>query len=1293
MKQKVAASRQTIIIIIIYSQKLKILCEYEISINNNVKKDVSEIPSTKKAPVVDVPTTKKSEEPTTKKLERSNSFIERTLSKIYNKLSDSIDNLTKIGTVKEATTIDTPIPNGSSPFKFQRSLTLNSFQLKKNYRKSILENSRLEKLSEEKICESDKLRTPSTPPKSPSPVTLRSRSPTTFRQSMPAGSYDNVDFLKPPKLERSDSFISLIKRKISFNESKPPATMNSNWAVSLQNLQQIDNMVSYEDLSFVDYDKFNRYEVQIDKMLKRLHRKNMARNDDNKITKSSHQDTTQSYDNGNGINNSVVLRRRMTKVSSVGDFNKNLDREKNLYRQSIDSNKLKLLSSINLDSHRWSQVLDEHNDPIEWLSLEKNSPQENLNLISNDENDSPVKSSMSSLQKQSERMSTMDIHKMVVTRKTQSCENFQSNKNLNDTYGDLIMLKSKSLTHLDRIQPQINISSNNIPYKVSSSEYFSVCFDTENGFKDKDEIFIAATKGIALGDSLCEAMIKRSLSFSRISVIDYGMNNSNELGIPQYFGPLHVNTDIGILAGHSLLVTEKENVQKKSGHYVLKKANSVGYRTTTSRLFSSVSTEECIETNDTTKVTKQTKQRLWSLQLFGVKNPHQNQLCELLNTYTKNGVPKSKSSYINSEYSDEALEALYGLPQSWRDFVNPCDISETETKIQSAIWELVTTEVDYIHAIQTVTDLFLSCLEGIQSENLLKDIDQHKLFSNIRDIVDVNLKLWSLYLYPMVKHSMLTGHLMRIDYFQQGFTNFACIFEPYTKYCAEQVLCQNYCKELNRNNALFTSYLAWCEAQKECNRLRLADILVRPMQRLTKYNLLLSAIRKHLGEETEAEIMDNMIHSVDEFVCSVNSHLTTRQENERLKGIMARIESYDVVDSSNESLEKLIKQYSQMFDLCAPMKGCVISQGRYLFLEGDMKYKDNNAKMDVHCFLLTDILLICKQTAKKGHGNLKVIRQPFMTDRLVIKLKEKENAIHCVYLNDFNMVIAAFVLQCTEAKNWYEGITKARHIFSKLKQGTFVDAQGHSVKVPQQHHYLLNNTDSISIRKSPVGSSIVSSLNNSHSGSVELNESKTVSVDFDKTNSISSDEGSYNLHKAHSSASNRKLRQTSSNSLTVQTFSTHLNQSMPNLTSGPYHTNSHSTLLCVPGATKSHSAHSSHSGNLLSPSQRGISYPPPSPTRATLRRGFAFSSSINNKNPPLIKSRNVTSQHSINWTQQQSMAAQQQLGLMATAAGTASSTLQAQSSQIQVVYEPVEQSKSTDASNQQVIDSTRNETT
>lgn len=64
-----------------------------------------------------------------------------------------------------------------------------------------------------------------------------------------------------------------------------------------------------------------------------------------------------------------MRRRPKKKITNVlgADINKNLDREKNLYRQSIDSNKLKLLSSINLESHRWSQV---SNDPMEWLSLE-----------------------------------------------------------------------------------------------------------------------------------------------------------------------------------------------------------------------------------------------------------------------------------------------------------------------------------------------------------------------------------------------------------------------------------------------------------------------------------------------------------------------------------------------------------------------------------------------------------------------------------------------------------------------------------------------------------------------------------------------------------------------------------------------------------------------------------------------------------------------------------------------------------------------------------------------------------
>lgn len=137
------------------------------------------------------------------------------------------------------------------------------------------------------------------------------------------------------------------------------------------------------------------------------------------------------------------------------------------------------------------------------------------------------------------------------------------------------------------------------------------------------------------------------------------------------------------------------------------------------RLFSSASTDET--SNETTLAGtttasftaggtisgKQLKQR-WA-GLFGVRNPHQGQLCELLNTYSRDGVPKpsttSTSRAFESGEHELALRYLANVHKSWRDIVNSDRMTDNEFKIQNAIWELVTTEVDYIHCLKTVTDV------------------------------------------------------------------------------------------------------------------------------------------------------------------------------------------------------------------------------------------------------------------------------------------------------------------------------------------------------------------------------------------------------------------------------------------------------------------------------------------------------------------------------------------------------------------------------------------------------------
>lgn len=73
--------------------------------------------------------------------------------------------------------------------------------------------------------------------------------------------------------------------------------------------------------------------------------------------------------------------------------------------------------------------------------------------------------------------------------------------------------------------------------------------------------------------------------------------------------------------------------------------------------------------------------------------------------------------------------------------------------------------------------------------------------------------------------------------------------------------------------------------------------------------------------------------------------------------------------------------------------------------------------MEIHCFLLTDMLLVCKPSTKKGGATLRVIRQPYLVDRLVVnELNRETPSLALIYKNEFDMAIAAFILQNNDPK-------------------------------------------------------------------------------------------------------------------------------------------------------------------------------------------------------------------------------------------------------------------------------------
>ena len=63
----------------------------------------------------------------------------------------------------------------------------------------------------------------------------------------------------------------------------------------------------------------------------------------------------------------------------------------------------------------------------------------------------------------------------------------------------------------------------------------------------------------------------------------------------------------------------------------------------------------------------------------------------------------------------------------------------------------------------------------------------------------------------------------------------------------------------------------WCEAQRQCSRLKLIDLIVKPWQHLTKYKLLLYAMRKPLDKmESTAEVEEQRTDITDMVINHYN---------------------------------------------------------------------------------------------------------------------------------------------------------------------------------------------------------------------------------------------------------------------------------------------------------------------------------------------------------------------------------------------------------------------------------------
>ncbi|XP_046562415.1 pleckstrin homology domain-containing family G member 5-like isoform X3 [Haliotis rubra] len=407
------------------------------------------------------------------------------------------------------------------------------------------------------------------------------------------------------------------------------------------------------------------------------------------------------------------------------------------------------------------------------------------------------------------------------------------------------------------------------------------------------------------------------------------------------------------------------------------------------------------------------------------------QLNEILSNYSQNGLPPPPPLL---ELGKEPIkEETYVLESHWSAIVDHASqLSKRQHDQQEAIWELLQTELSYISQIRVITEVFQACLLNVQSDSLLNEIETEKMFNNIDALLAANRQLWEQHLLKVLEESRRTRQPLNPALLKPGFTKeFSKLLQPYTQYCMEQKACVDYMKAKHNENDLFKVFVMWAEAQKKCNRLKLTDLLVKPMQRLTKYSLLLQAILRKTENERQRRDLLEMIGKVDEFVTHVNTSMRDQVDKERMEAIVTKIEPYDAVEAPNDECVKLVQSYNSNFDLRSPMPGFSAQHSRALLMHSALKMKEAQARMDVDCFLFTDLLLVCK--ANKRMDKFKITKPPMRLDRIIVQDLKDKGSFLLIYLNEYHTPISAFTFHGdqTGVKVWLDHIKRAQEKYSE----------------------------------------------------------------------------------------------------------------------------------------------------------------------------------------------------------------------------------------------------------------------
>ncbi|XP_042315375.1 rho guanine nucleotide exchange factor 26 isoform X2 [Sceloporus undulatus] len=288
-------------------------------------------------------------------------------------------------------------------------------------------------------------------------------------------------------------------------------------------------------------------------------------------------------------------------------------------------------------------------------------------------------------------------------------------------------------------------------------------------------------------------------------------------------------------------------------------------------------------------------------------------------------------------------------------------ISQEERKRQEAIFEVISSEHSYLLSLEILIRMFKNSKELAST---MTKTESHHLFSNIVDVCEASKKFFRE-LEARHQNNIFIDDIS--DIVEKHTTS---TFDPYVKYCTNEVYQQRTLQKLLTTNPGFKEVLSRIESQEACKNLPMISFLILPMQRVTRLPLLMDTIcQKTPKDSPKYEVCKRALKEVSKLVRLCNEGARKMERTEMMYTI-------------NSQLEFKIKPFP------------LVSSSRWLVKRGELTayvedtglFSKRTSKQQVYFFLFNDVLIITKKKSEESYN----VTDYSLRDQLLVEQCDSE---------------------------------------------------------------------------------------------------------------------------------------------------------------------------------------------------------------------------------------------------------------------------------------------------------------